>query len=115
MPVPTNLRRLLVVSLVASAGWFVVMGCDEKDPIRVYDAPKDPPPVQQPRPIAWALPAGWSELPDDGSGAGFGRVAAIQVSEDPAFALVVSQVQSPELLSNLNRWEGQVGLPPTPA
>src|SRR3954469_5425930 len=114
MPVPTNLRRLFVVTLVASAGWFA-MGCDDKDAVRVYDAPKDPPSVQAVKPITWTLPAGWQELADDGSIGQFGRVAAIQVSEDPTFALVVSEVQSPELLSNLNRWEGQVGLPPTPA
>jgi hypothetical protein len=42
-------------------------------------------------------------------------VATLQVSDDPNFVLTISLVTSSDLLSNLNRWEGQVGLPPTAA
>jgi hypothetical protein len=113
MPVPTNLRRLLVLSLCASAGWLA--GCDKDDAIRVYDAPKDPPAVVRARPIAWQLPAGWQEVADPMAGGAFGRYASIQVSEsDPNLLLAVNQVSSGSTASNVNRWEGQLGLPPTP-
>jgi hypothetical protein len=113
MPVPTNLRRLLVLSLVASAGWLA--GCDKDDQIRVYDAPKDPPAVERARPIAWQLPAGWQEVADPMAGGQFGRFATIQVSDsDPNLLLSVNRVSASSMVSNLNRWEGQLGLQPTP-
>ena len=113
MPVPTNLRRLLVLSLFASAGWLA--GCDKDDQVRVYDAPKDPPAVERARPIAWQLPAGWQEVADPMGGAQFGRFATIQVSDsDPNLLLSVNRVTATSMVSNLNRWEGQLGLQPTP-
>jgi hypothetical protein len=113
MPVPTNLRHLLVLTLFASAVWLA--GCDKDDQIRVYDAPKDPPAVERARPIAWQIPAGWQEVADPMSGGQFGRFATIQVSEsDPNLLLSVNRVTTSSVASNLNRWEGQLGLPPTP-
>jgi hypothetical protein len=66
-------------------------------------------------PIAWTLPADWTRLADAGQSA-FGSVAKIQVSkDDPTLTLNVNLVQSADVVSNLNRWEGQLGLEPTPA
>jgi hypothetical protein len=113
MPVPTNLRRLLALSLFASAAWLV--GCDKDDQIRVYDAPKDPPAVERARPIAWQLPAGWQEVADPMGGGQFGRFATIQVSDsDPNLLLSVNRVTASSVVSNVNRWEGQLGIQPTP-
>lgn len=113
MPVPTNLRRLFVLSLCTSAAWLA--GCDKDDAIRVYDAPKDPPAVQRARPIAWQLPAGWQEVSDPTGGGQFGRFATIQVSEsDPNLLLAVNRVSMSSMVSNLNRWEGQLDIQPTP-
>src|SRR5215218_4068150 len=113
MPVSTNLRRLLVVSLLAAA--CCLTGCnDDDDGIRAYDAPKDPPVVQHARALSWELPPAWQEVPD-ASGAQFGRFATIQVSEkDPLLLLTVNRTSSGDLASNLNRWERILGLPETP-
>ena len=114
---PTNLRRLLALSLALCASCLT--GCEQDESVRVYQAPKDPPPAPQVKPVDWKLPAGWAALPDSGMSQ-FGRVATIAVSpEDPSFTLGVHRLDQPgsgELLPNLNRWEGQLGLPPsTPA
>lgn len=92
----------------------------------MYTAPNEPPRVAPPpaarqvagRPLEWKLPDGWVELPDAGPN-DFGRFATIQVSkDDPALQLAVNVLEGPgsgDLLPNLNRWEGQLGLPATPA
>src|SRR5918993_1241018 len=116
MPVPINLCRFLAVSLALCAGCLT--GCEQDESVRVYQAPKDPPPAPQVKPVDWKLPAGWALLPDQGMSQ-FGRVATIAVSpEDPSFTLGVhrlDQAGSGDLLPNLNRWEGQLGLPPSDA
>jgi hypothetical protein len=119
MPVPTRLRRVVFVSL---AGFVACLsGCDDRDGVRVYVAPKDPPPMAAPvgqKPVEWKLPEGWTELPDVDPGQ-FGRFATIEVSkDDPSLQLAVNMLEgagSGDLLPNLNRWEGQLGLAPTPA
>src|SRR5687767_7809975 len=114
MPVPTKLRRLLAISLVLCAGCLT--GCEQDEAVRVYQAPKDPPPAPQVKPVDWTLPAGWATLPDSGMSQ-FGRFATIAVSQDdPSLTLGVHRLEqagSGELLPNLNRWEGQLGLPPS--
>jgi hypothetical protein len=116
MPVPTNLRHLIAVSLALCAA--CLMGCEQDESVRVYQAPKDPPPVPQVKPVDWKLPAGWALLPDSGMSQ-FGRVATIAVSpDDPSLTLGVHRLDQPgsgDLLPNLNRWEGQLGLPPSSA
>ncbi len=122
MSVLTKLPRLIIVSLALSGACLV--GCDRGDGIRVDTVPKDPPPPATPKatagakPVAWQLPSGWSEVADS-SGSQFGRFATIQVNPaDPSLALTVNVLQgsgSGELLPNLNRWEGTLGLPATPA
>jgi hypothetical protein len=101
-----------VLSLFASVSWLA--GCDKDDQIRVYDAPKDPPAVERARPIAWQLPAGWQEVEDPMPGGQFGRFATIQVAQnDPDLLLSVNHAGG-SMPQNINRWEGQLGLPPTP-
>ena len=74
--------------------------------------------MPQVKPVDWTLPAGWTELPDSGMSQ-FGRVATIAVTpDDPSLTLGVhrlDQAGSGDLLPNLNRWEGQLGLPPSTA
>jgi hypothetical protein len=93
-----------------------VAGCDRDDQIRVYSAPKDAPP---PTSIAnarsdgpaWTLPDGWT--PADGPAF---SVAAFKVSQaDPTVMVTVSPLArgGADLLPNVNRWEGQLGLAPS--
>jgi hypothetical protein len=120
MPVSTNLRRLLVLSLAASAACLV--GCDADEAVRVYAAPKDAaplPPAPRAKAVDWTLPPGWRQLPDAGPGQ-FGRIATIQVAaDDPTLTLAVNELQgggSGELLPNLNRWKASSACrrPPPP-
>eukprot|EP00913_Durusdinium_trenchii_P008875 g8341.t1 len=76
--------------------------------------------IEDGRPI-WKLPEGWKRLPDDSPrnvGGGFPRVATILVDpEDPKRELSVSRLGNPGtedqfILQNVNRWRGQLGLPP---
>src|SRR5688572_22587783 len=114
MAVPTNLRRLLAVSLALGAG--CLPGCERDGSVRVCQAPSDQPPAPQVKPVDWTLPAGWAALPDSGMSQ-FGRVATIAVTpDDPSLTLGVHRLEqagSGDLLPNLNRWEGQLGLPPS--
>jgi hypothetical protein len=110
-------------------------GCDRDESIHAYQAPKDPPPVVQTAapgampggmpPAApgagglpsgvpgWTAPAGWKELPGDGQM----RAATFVVSENPKAELTVIPLgpEAGDLLPNVNRWEGQLKLPPTAA
>lgn len=121
---PTRLRRCVFVSLAGFAA-CLLGGCEGEDGIRAYTAPNEPPRVTPPmpaqqvagKPVEWKLPDGWVELPDAGPNE-FGRFATIQASKDDAsLQLTVNRLSGPgsqDLLPNLNRWEGQFGLPATP-
>jgi hypothetical protein len=111
-----------------------VLGCDRNSSeIVVQNAPKQPPPVVQAqmtgaamgdphagpvgagastaaRPIHWAVPEGWKELPGTSM-----RFATLVVSEDPKVELTVIPLagDSGTLLANVNRWEGQIGAKPS--
>jgi hypothetical protein len=89
----------------------LILGCDrDGDEIRTYTAPKEPPTV---RPVAWATPQGWRELQPQEM-----QYAAFAVDEnDSAAVLSVLALprESNELAPNVNRWERQLGLPPSPA
>lgn len=108
--------------------WLLV-GCDRQDQqIRVYRAPKQPPPATQlaapplakseadapsaesESPIAWTVPEGWEKLPAQQM-----RFAAFRVSQEhPDVVLTVIPLgpEAGELLPNVNRWRQQLGLPP---
>jgi hypothetical protein len=62
-------------------------------------------------PIQWNIPAGWRQLPGNGV-----RYASFAVSADhPDLQLTVIPLPGGggSLLSNVNRWENQLGLPPS--
>lgn len=64
-------------------------------------------------PVKYTTPAGWKELPAGGM-----RVAAFQVTEGPSKAevtIIPLAGSSGSPLDNVNRWRGQVGLPPVTA
>lgn len=74
-----------------------------------------PPPVATAAPespLAWTVPAGWTQLPGNQM-----RFASFQVSDDPKFLLSVIPLgmEAGELVPNVNRWEQQLGLPASPA
>jgi hypothetical protein len=97
----------------------VATGCDRPD-VQVYIVPKEtspatPPPAPPPRAAAaglrWTTPVGWQELPRTEF-----RVASFRVTGDAEQQADVSVIPLPGTaggdLSNVNRWRGQVGLPP---
>jgi hypothetical protein len=99
----------------------VLAGCDKEESVRAYSAPKESvthqvaatdsaaPSTASP---TWTVPAGWKELPAQQM-----RFAAFAVSADhpDAVATVVPLgAQSGSLASNVVRWQGQIGMPPTP-
>jgi hypothetical protein len=109
-------RSLKLPALLIAA---TLNGCDEEESIRAYNAPKDPPTsvravaaASSTGPLTWKAPAEWKELP-----AGQMRVAAFAVSDtQPPVELTVIPLgpEAGELTPNINRWEGQLGLQPSP-
>jgi hypothetical protein len=62
--------------------------------------------------ISWTLPVGWKQLPGDGQL----RFATIQTDGQPPLSISVVRLNGPggrSLVMNINRWEGQLKLPPT--
>ena len=64
-------------------------------------------------PPTWQLPEGWKERPGDQF-----RHATLEMSTTPPLEMSISQLPRGEddaeyLLQNINRWRGQVNLPPT--
>jgi hypothetical protein len=98
---------LLVGLLIALLG-----GCEREDPIRTYQAPRDPPmPQASGGPgIRWTLPAGWKPLHVQNEM----TYAAFMVA-DGLRPLTVSQLPAAggDVLPNVNRWQGQLGLEPS--
>jgi len=102
-------------------------GCQKYD-IRSYQVPKEAvpvasvhPPVMPPTPPPaavvevphWQLPQGWTEQP--GSGMRFATLVA--EPGDPPLEVRVTPLNQAarDLLDNVNRWRGQIGLPPVMA
>ena len=102
---------------------IAVTGCNRQD-IRIYTVPKettrqevaassgggDLTPDSKPG-LTWKTPEGWNEVPP-----GEMRVASFRVNGENGRQADVSIVPLPGLagrdLDNVNRWRGQVGLPP---
>ena len=102
------------------------LGCDRGDQIVAYSAPKESakpaasvndgmptlpaaqPQAAQGEPIDWTVPAGWKRLPGNDM-----RYASFQIWPDHPDVLlsIVPLGGGEDLLANVNRWEGQVGLP----
>jgi len=98
--------------------------CDRQDGVRTYSAPKDPqaaPTVmagagapsgeaEGAAEIHFTAPPDWKPLGRTGM-----SVATYRVADNPALDLTVTPLPATagELLPNVNRWRGQLGLPPT--
>lgn len=112
-----NLIALVLVACVA--------GCREGDSVTMYQTPKETPghaaaPAAEVQPqsptapagqtvVSWDLPAGWKQVQSTESM----RFATLQVGADPSLVTTVSILPASDLLSNVNRWRGQLGLQPT--
>jgi hypothetical protein len=98
---------------------LAVAGCRREEAVKTYIAPKDAPPGQvtaaadeQDQPIHWAVPPGWRAVEPAPM-----SIATYEVGENPPLKMTVSQVSamasgSATVLMNVNRWRGQLGLPP---
>ena len=120
------LRALLLLLLLVPLA-FLGIGCEDRDSVAFYNAPKDPPPTTAPvRPVAdvhgaggagdasslhWDAPKPWKEMP-----AGQMRVAQFRVNDEPPVDVTVIPLgpESGALLPNVNRWERELALPPSP-
>ena len=92
----------LILPLVA------VLGCEKRDAIGTYSAPKEPPPV---KPVEFAVPEVWRELrPQQMQYAAF---AIDPQRSDASLTIVPLPRESNELAPNVNRWERELGLPPS--
>lgn len=120
--------RSLAASLLSSVLLLTGAGCGDDEEIAVYEVPRDvsasphvestvaeakpaPPAPSEVAPIQWTVPAGWKALPSQAM-----RYASFAVSPaDPSVVLTVIPLprDANPLLPNINRWEAQVGLPPT--
>ncbi len=115
--------------LALLVGLLLVAGCNrDEQSIRAYAVPKEPPPAPQSQmptmasaqtdaapeaatEIQWTVPAGWKPLPAQQM-----RFASFQVSPDhPDVVLTVIPLggEAGQLQPNVNRWEQQLGLPPS--
>ncbi len=100
-------------------------GCGREDSVRVYQAPKDrggsQAPAQSSAPSApsapqqrapWTVPEGWTEKPSTGGM----RIATYAVTDPDGRAVDISVVPlgaaAGSLLDNVNRWRGELELPP---
>ena len=111
---------------------LLLVACDRDDQqaVRIYNAPKEPI-ATQPAPVPanveqasapargtppnifWIVPPGWEQLPGDAM-----RMASMRVDPsvpDVQLTVIPLGPESGEVLPNINRWEKQLGLPPTPA
>ncbi|HEX4792768.1 MAG TPA: hypothetical protein VH370_03195 [Humisphaera sp.] len=125
-----------LVAALSIAALFIA-GCDREDPIRAYQAPKETVATDQPSmadmgaasarssandlaDLRWTLPGDWQlvQTPDDPK-AIFHADARIAVDPgNPQLLLSVSHLSGDapgarSTLMNVNRWEGQAGLPPS--
>lgn len=125
--VPLKATVLFSAAIAAALG-----GCDKKEAIHGYSAPKDPPVVASssdapdesaqavtltyPGRMRWSLPDGWKQVPPPPGRGGIRAAAAIQVSPDPQLLITMSVMPAsgPEIVEpNIRRWAGMVKLDPT--
>lgn len=104
----------------------LAIGCDDRSSeVQFYPAPKEVPRVEPvvdthghdhgatesngSTTLTWIVPAGWKELPAQQM-----RVATFAINEgEPPVELTVIPLgpEAGDVLANVNRWEGQLGLP----
>src|SRR3954468_11466089 len=110
------MRAFKFIATASLACWLCALaGGDREEPIRAYQAPHETVKTHHDR-VEWTLPGAWVEWPaEDPDIVGF----TIDDQSPPIqMALRVLDRGSPsagDVLANLNRWEGQVGLPPSSA
>jgi hypothetical protein len=117
---PRNLLRAILVIFAAAVFCFSMASCDNQE-IEVYQIPKEnaakqtvsdglvpPAPVN---PAQWKKPAGWEEQPLSEM-----RIGSFKITDENGGSADVSITAFPGeaggLASNVNRWRGQVQLPP---
>ena len=112
---------------------MVLAGCEKDDKVVVYTTPKDAPrsnpavppnPTASPTPvidesklppaqteIQWTVPQGWQQQP----GAEMRYASFLIWPDHPEIQLTVIPLgaEAADVLPNVNRWEGQVGLTPS--
>lgn len=93
----------------------LLAACRKEETIQTYRAPKEPPIIlaaNNPggaQGLKWQAPPSWKELP-----AGQMRVAAFAVNDAQPpveFTVIPLGPEAGALVPNINRWEGQLGLP----
>ena len=122
-----NLPSLVLVAILST---ILAGGCNRSEEITAYRVPKEKNPREQGenaldvrRPtdndssnqveLKYQTPEGWTEQPASGF-----RKAAFAVSEgdDRVEVTIIDLPPSAgDILANVNRWRGQIGLPPTDA
>lgn len=109
--------------MLGAVAALALAGCKRDEGIRTYDAPKDPPPGNvavatsgsnggnetgaRSETIRWTAPAGWTEVEKAPM-----SFATLQPAGEPGMRVTISQAGG-GLMPNINRWEGQLGLPPS--
>ena len=117
------MRTVGIPSAFLIAALTVLFPACKKDEIAVYRAPKEAPPAlpgaamggdagpaAHPG-ISWTVPKGWREQPASGM-----RVGSFQApgsgGKDVDISVVPLAGEAGGELANVNRWRGQLGLPP---
>lgn len=121
----------LCAKAILSATFLLAIGCEKKESVQAYQAPKEPAatqaapstlptsaipvasvPEKSGRGIEWSAPGGWVEDPQPRPM----RVATLMVGSGAGRAeLIVTRFRAGgfgSMLDNLNRWRQQVGLEP---
>jgi hypothetical protein len=112
------MKRL--ITLAASAAILSFSACKEKGevshfqfekstPTPAHQAPDTDDPPQQNTPNSWTLPEGWTPQPASGM-----RLATITIPTSSGTLNASITEFGGDLAGNVNRWRGQVGLPPLP-
>lgn len=116
-----ELKKLIVISAILVAAF----GCEKDDKIVSYTVAKEAPATMpQAAPTAmveaaeeptlqWTAPAGWKSVA--GSSIAAVTFAVSEQTPDVKCTVTVLSAMENGLVSNINRWENQLGLPPTPA
>lgn len=107
----------MLARIFLTIGIFLALGCDRDDQVVTYTAPRDsrPAPATLPAPnpasagqLKFDLPGGWQEIENPSPM----RVATIKAGEAELIVTRLAKGGWGDLLGNVNRWRGQVGLPP---
>jgi len=91
---------------------LLALGCNREEPIKAYQAPKEPAHVHHDR-LEWKTPGQWIEWPgpDEQTYGGF----TIEETQPPLELLINAfPRQAPsaaDVTANVNRWQGQLGMP----